>query len=270
MRVLVAGCGAMGLPMAESLLEAGIDVVGFDTRMNDKLHQSPVKMLGSVFEAKADCLLIVVRTASDVMDLCFDVQAVFSAQNPSPPSHVILSSTVAKPDVLALRERLPNSVSLVEAPMSGAPVAAQERRLSFMLAGDPKTLDQHQPIFDVMGKVSFRVGKLGDGMLVKTLNNTLAATSVLVTRRVLADAQREGVNIEQLMDVLNASSGGTWFSANFKKIDWANEGYSPNSTIGILEKDVSCAMASLTREADEFDEALLKALTMLEDRNLSV
>jgi len=267
MRVLVAGCGAMGLPMAENLYAAGFDVVGFDVRTDHKLRNSPVPMLGSVFEAEAEVLLLVVRTAKDINDVCFDAQAIFSTDNPKCPDHVIVSSTVAKPDVLALRRRLPETVSLCEAPMSGAPVAAREKRLSFMLAGDSATLDHHQPLFDAMGSHWFRVGELGCGMLVKTLNNTLAAASVLVTRRVLADARAEGVDEQQLLEVLNASSGGTWFSKNFDLIDWANEGYSIDSTIGILEKDVRCAMASLSRDADAFDDALLGALIELEVRD---
>jgi len=267
MRVLVAGCGAMGLPMAENLVAAGFDVVGFDVRTSDTLNSSPVPMLDSVHDAAAEVLLLVVRTAKDIDDVCFDVQAIFSSENPQPPKHVIVSSTVAKPDVLSLRQRLPESVSLVEAPMSGAPVAAREKRLSFMLAGDNETLDYHQPLFDAMGTHWFRVGELGCGMLVKTMNNTLAATSVLVTRRVLADARTEGVDEELLLNVLNASSGATWFSKNMDVIDWADEGYSVDSTIGILEKDVRCAMASLSRSTDEFDDALLGALAKMEARD---
>lgn len=99
-----------------------------------------------------------------------------------------------------------------------------------------------------MGAHWFRVGELGCGMLAKTLNNTFAATSVLVTRRVLADAHAERMDEQQLLEVLNASSGSTWFSKNIVVIDWANEDYAIDSTIGILEKDVRCAMASLSRQ----------------------
>jgi len=268
MRVLVAGCGAMGLPMATSLLAASVPVVGFDSQMTDQLRNGSVPMLSSVHDAKAEVLLIVVRTAADVFDLCFNKQAVFSDQNPTPPRHVILSSTVARPDVLELRKQLPDSVTLVEAPMSGAPVAAREQRLSFMLAGDSATLDRHQPLFDAMGQTCFRVGDLGCGMLVKTLNNMAAASSVLITRRILADATREGIDSQMLLDVMNASSGGSWFSSQFQSIDWANEGYSTGSTIGILEKDVRCALASLNRAADGYDAALLDALQQLTERTL--
>jgi len=260
MRVLVAGCGAMGLPMAESLLAANTEVVGFDTKMSDKLQRSALPMLDSVHDANADVLLIVVRSAKDMFELCFDTQAVFSPDNPHPPRHVIVSSTVAKPDVLRLRERLPPMVTLVEAPMSGAPIAAREQRLSFMLAGDPDVLDIHQPLFDAMGNRCFRVGELGTGMLVKTLNNTLAASSVLMTRRVLADAYAEGIDTERLLEVMNASSGATWFSENFELIEWALEAYSQESTIGILEKDLRCSLASLSRERDEIDDAILVGL----------
>ncbi len=267
MRVLVAGCGAMGLPMAEALLDAGVDVVGFDIKTTEAIEASAVPMISSVHHANADTLLLVVRSAKDIMDVCFEQQAIFSAANASQPTSVIVSSTVSSQDVLALRKRLDPAIELLEAPMSGAPIAAQERRLSFMLAGDNSVLDKHQFLFEAMGSTLFRVGNLGQGMLVKTLNNTLAACSVLVTRRVLADAEAEGVDTDLLLNVLNASSGATWFSQNFDKINWVNEGYSEQSTIGILEKDMRCALASLSRDADDFDSALIHALTQLKPRS---
>jgi L-threonate 2-dehydrogenase len=267
MRVLVAGCGAMGLPMAEALLAARVDTVGFDINLTDAIEASALPMVSSVHDAQADTLLLVVRSAQDIMDVCFDQQAIFSAANVSPPTSVIVSSTVSSGDVIALRQRLDPSIELLEAPMSGAPIAARERRLSFMLAGNSNALDKHQFLFEAMGSTFFRVGGLGQGMLVKTLNNTLAACSVLVTRRVLADAEAEGVDTDLLLNVLNASSGATWFSQNFEKIDWANEGYSAQSTIGILEKDMRSALASLSRDADDFDKALIRSLTLLKPRD---
>lgn len=267
MRVLVAGCGAMGLPMAEALLAAGVDTVGFDIHSTDAMKASALPMVSSVHDAQADTLLLVVRSAQDIMDVCFDQQAIFSSENVSKPTSVIVSSTVSSRDVIALRQRLDPSIELLEAPMSGAPIAAQERRLSFMLAGHSCALDKHQFLFEAMGSTLFRVGDLGQGMLVKTLNNTLAACSVLVTRRVLADAEAEGVDTDLLLNVLNASSGATWFSQNFEKINWANEGYSTQSTIGILEKDMRCALASLSRDDDDFDRALIHSLTQLKPRD---
>jgi len=46
-------------------------------------------------------------------------------------------------------------------------------------------------------------------------------------------------------------------------IEWANETWSASNTIGILEKDVTCAMAGLHRDVDAFDQALLEALKSL-------
>jgi 3-hydroxyisobutyrate dehydrogenase len=147
--------------------------------------------------------------------------------------------------------------------MSGAPVAAIERRLTFMLGGPTDCLDRLMPLFNAMGNNNFRLGTSGRGMLVKTLNNTVAATSVVAVRRVLAEASKAGLDAETLLAVMACSSGATWFGDNISSIEWASETWSASNTIGILEKDVKCAIEGLHRDTDAFDQALLEALKSL-------
>ena len=94
----------------------------------------------------------------------------------------------------------------------------------------------------------------------KLLNNTVAASSVVATRRILAQAQAHGIPTEALLEVLRASSGATWFSDNFTAIDWAKEGWDQNNTLGILHKDLSAAMHGRSDTECELEQALRNAL----------
>ncbi len=134
-----------------------------------------------------------------------------------------------------------------------------------MLGGSDEKLDQLMPLFNAMGSKHFRLGVFGRGMLAKTLNNTVAATSVVAVRRALADAARAGMDAQTLLQVMSASSGSTWFGDAFSSISFARENYSPDNTIGIIEKDVLCAQDGLHRKTDAFDVALLEALRSLPD-----
>ncbi len=261
MKILVAGCGAMGLPMAVALRDSGFDTVGFDTSLTKAHSDSGLCMLDHPTATGAEVLLIVVRDAAQINALCFDDQALFQTQNY--PRTVIISSTVSVPDLLSLHNRLPEDVTLVDAPMSGAPVAATEQRLTFMLGGPEHTLDKLMPLFNTMGNNCFRLGELGRGMLVKTLNNTVAVASVIAVRRVLAEAARAGLESKTLLSVMSKSSGATWYGNNISSIDWADQIYSTDNTIGILEKDLQCAIAGLHRDTDGFDLAMLEAVRSL-------
>ena len=62
---------------------------------------------------------------------------------------------------------------------------------------------------------------------------------------------------------MSESSGGTWFGNQFKVIDWAREGYSPDNTIGILEKDVNSFLKAIDKKPFPEDVLLLERLRNL-------
>jgi len=80
----MAGCGAMGLPMAERLLDAGFEVWGFDVRPASEFASFARRMIAdpAEFAARVECVFSVVRDHRQTMDLCFDQQAIFMAENP--------------------------------------------------------------------------------------------------------------------------------------------------------------------------------------------
>ncbi|MEO8164343.1 MAG: NAD(P)-binding domain-containing protein, partial [Betaproteobacteria bacterium] len=259
----VAGCGAMGLPMAQALQGAGYEVWGLDVRPAEEFGSFQSRLLDpDEFAQRVEIVIAVVRNTAQIQELCFDQQALFvRAQH---PRTLIVSSTVSPRFLPELRSRLPADVSLVDAPMSGAPHAARHRKLSFMLGGAAEDLDRLTPLFEAMGQHLFRLGPLGAGMTAKVLNNYVASTSVVAVRRVYARARELGTDLDALRAVMSASSGSTWFGDNFHDIDWSSEGYESNNTMGILEKDVLSGLDAIRNVKhagpDAFDTALLEAI----------
>jgi 3-hydroxyisobutyrate dehydrogenase len=258
----VAGCGAMGLPMAQRLLAAGFRVDGFDIRPLREFGEFAQHMdVSPDVLGHCDCVMSVVRDASETNALCFDDQALFTA--PPYPGLLVVSSTLSPRTVWTLRDRLPDDVELVDAPMSGAPHRAREGTLTFMLGGSDDAIERLRPALEVMGETLFHLGPLGAGMTIKVLNNYVAASNVAATRRSLELAQTANVDPAVLRDVMRASSGSNWYVENFDAIDWGREGYDPRNTIGILEKDVQCALDIEPDGRTPADDALLEALRHL-------
>ena len=265
--ITLAGCGSMGLPMARGLDRAGFNVSGFDIRPLSDFPEFANKMLNNSDDIEtADVMISVVRDARQTLNLCFDEQAVYLKS--MYPRILVLSSTLSPRFVRNLSIRLPSDVTMIDAPMSGAPVAAEQGSLSFMLGGHPETLNNLMPIFNRLGERIFHCGSLGAGMTYKVLNNYVAAGSVTVARRAYDMARRLDVDLVHLREVMSVSSGATWYGDRFDEISWAREGYDAGNTIGILEKDVLSALDAIKADPNcgesPMDSAILDALTKLE------
>lgn len=261
--VTVAGCGDMGAPILSTLLAAGIKANGYDPRPPDNPALLPHMLTDPAAIGHSDILMVVVRDSTQIEQLCFDDQAVYRGNRG--PGLLIVSSTVSPHSISQLRRRLPKAVRLVDAPMSGAPHAAEQASLSYMLGGDTADIDHLMPLFERLGQDITHVGALGTGMMAKVLNNYVAACSVVAVRRSLARASRSGLSTSTLRKIMSASSGATWYGNHLDDISWAQQNYNAGNTIGIIEKDVKCALDAIDQQADPFDEALLQALRELPD-----
>jgi 3-hydroxyisobutyrate dehydrogenase-like beta-hydroxyacid dehydrogenase len=262
----VAGCGRMGAPMLAALQAAGFNARGFDIKPTNTFGDLTPLMLGrDGFADGLHTLISVVRDIHQTEDVLFGAQN-FSAC----PTlrRVIISSTLSPKYVRALRDRVPQHITLIDAPMSGAAIAAQERRLSFMLGGEAHELDAAQPLFDAMGAFFHRMGGYGSGMQAKVLNNLLAAANTALTRLVLEWADQAHLDPEALLRLMHDSSGQNWFASNFDQIEFARDGLEADNSIAILVKDVESALDAAPAQADlTAPRAIQGLLRQLKPRN---
>lgn len=260
----VAGCGRMGLPMARALCNAGIETFGFDIRPADAFGDFSSRMIvdPQAFAASCDVLMTVVRDAAQTDDVLFGAQAMLAGEHRI--RTLIICSTLSPRYVTALRERVPETIELVDAPMSGAAIAAEEARLSFMLGGDAGALERLMPLFRAMGTKFHHMGDHGAGMTAKVLNNFVAASSTVAVRQSLSWASELGVDRERLLALMHDSSGQTWFGSNFDAIEFARDGYASDNTIGILEKDVESALDAV-KGRGTLPDAVIEALRELKE-----
>lgn len=249
-KIGIAGCGRMGLPMAQALQQTGFDVQGFDVRSTSEFGEFQTSMANNPSEFAHDLQTVftVVRDQKQTDELLFDDQNLVGMADAL--KLIVISSTLSPKYVRNLRDRIPEHIHLIDAPMSGAAIAAQERRLSFMLGGEAEDISQIQPYLNAMGQYFHMMGGFGAGMAAKVLNNLLAASSTVATRLVLDWADELGIEEKRLLDLMHTSSGQTWFGSNFNDIEFARDGFDLENTIGILKKDVEAAVDGAPAGAD--------------------
>ena len=265
-KIGLAGCGNMGLPMVISMVSKNIDIQGYD--IENKKSQSA---LGINFEgckksflADRNIIISVVRDEEDTLELCEGGDGLFEQQS---SKILIISSTVSPRFLMDLKSRAPKNIIVIDAPMSGATIAAKEAKLTFMVGCEKKLFVYISPLLGLMGTQINRIGNYGAGMMVKVLNNFIAASSVVSVRQVLHQAEKFELDIEALFNTIDTSSGQTWFGTNREKIEWFKESFENNNTMGILTKDVLAYVDAFENEIDkdnfvsgEISKSILEAL----------
>jgi 3-hydroxyisobutyrate dehydrogenase-like beta-hydroxyacid dehydrogenase len=252
----IAGCGTMGLPMLEVLLKNNINAFGYDILFKENFLSLENKFISSKkdFFQKVDVIFSVVRDINQTKELCEGKNGLFQLNS---PKTLIISSTLSPAFLNDFFKNAPENITMIEAPMSGAPMKAKDATLTFMVGAEKNQYENILPILNILGEKIHHIGKFGSGMSVKVLNNFVASCSVVAVRHVLSEAKYLNISSEQLLEILNCSSGKTWFSENLENIDWAKESYTKENTIGILEKDVNSYLDGLENSESETSLALL-------------
>jgi len=191
----------MGEPMLAALRAAGLPATGFDIRdPNTFAADAGITNDPDQIPQNTDVLISVVRDIPQTESLLFGSQNLIE-KLPN-LTHVVISSTVSPRYINDLIPRIP--CQLIDAPMSGAQIAAQEARLSFMLGGPKAEIAQLMPLFNAMGQHFHHMGDTGAGMAAKVLNNLLAASNTAMTRMVLDWADEAGIDEQKLLDLIHS------------------------------------------------------------------
>jgi 3-hydroxyisobutyrate dehydrogenase-like beta-hydroxyacid dehydrogenase len=113
--------------------------------------------------------------------------------------------------------------------------------MTMMVAGDASSLARCEPVFAAIAGRVFSVGSApGDAAKFKVINNLLAAVNLAAGAEALALAVRAGLDPAQVVEVVNASSGGSWIFADRMPRALAGD-YAPRAAARILAKDVGIA-----------------------------
>ncbi|RWZ52463.1 NAD(P)-dependent oxidoreductase [Labedella phragmitis] len=212
------GLGNMGGRMARCITAAGVPVLGFDTRAES--------ISGAGADAAASAVDVV--AASDVVLLSLPdsrvVEAIVYAEGFLDAVHdgqVIVDLSTSSPDstrAIATKVAERGGVYL-DAGISGGAAAAEKGTLTLMVGGDGDALEQVRSVLDHFSSTVFHCGESGAGHTVKLLNNFLNAVTLSATAEVMVAAKKAGLDLETVLDVINASSGVSFASLNrFPKI----------------------------------------------------
>ncbi len=243
-RIGFIGLGVMGRPMARNLLRGGFDVVAF-TRDRDVLAEIAAEgaEAGSGpadVASRSDVVITMLPTSAVVAEVVGGPGGVLEGARPG--SLVVDMSTI-DPSVSrslagAARER---GVGMLDAPVSGGDVGAQQGALSIMVGGDAADFERAGPVFAALGKTVVHVGPHGAGQVVKACNQIVVGITYAAVSEALVLGSKAGVDPALILDVL---SGG--LAANrimeVRRRNFLEHDFTPGFKIDLHHKDLTIAL----------------------------
>ena len=247
----VIGVGAMGGPIARRLHEAGFAVTVCD---QNESTLTRVAASGAVAVRQAahcgacDVVLVLVATPQQVRQVVAGEDGLVTGVQSGHRPIVLIMSTVPGHVVIDLQSAVASSgVRLLDAPISGGLLRAEEGTLSVMAGGDKSDLQAVQPVLDVIATDVFHCGPLGSGATIKIVNNIVGTANTLVLAEACRIALECGLDLDETVRVLDASSGRTYLTGSpgevpqfFARLTRTRQDF--DSLTAIMRKDFSLAV----------------------------
>ncbi len=119
-------------------------------------------------------------------------------------------STIAPPDTLRIGAVLAaEGARMLDAPVTGSSPRAEDGTLTIMVGGSEGDFARVLPLLEVMGKLIVHVGELGQGEMLKLINNSLGAANAAALAEALILARATGIDLDALEKVVGAGSGAS-------------------------------------------------------------
>lgn len=248
MKVGFVGLGAMGLPMAKRVVGGG-----FQTFTTFHRNREPADTLASMGACVVDTPALVARAADVIItivpadaELKETVLGANGLLEGFSPGKILIDMTTATAMSLQEIGRTLATVGgrILDAPVSGGTAGAARGTLTIMVGGDPSLLEECRPLLETMGNRIVHVGPIGQGKVVKMINQMMAAVHLITIGEAFTLGIRCGADPATLYEVIKDSSGYS------KMMDLRLPGFllagsfEPGFKLDLMKKDVNIALDS--------------------------
>jgi 2-hydroxy-3-oxopropionate reductase len=206
--VAVIGLGAIGLPVAINLAKKGVKVHIWnrsDAAALKAMEAGAIR-IASLSDIDAPIVLSVLPDMPQVDDVL--ANGLSTALQPG--DIFVVMGTVSPVAVRKLGDQLhERGVHLLDAPVSGGDVGAQNATLSIMVGGDIEVLKVVQPIYEKIGSTIRHLGPLGSGEIAKACNQIVVAVTLSALAEALTLGRKSGLDDAMLLDILAGGLAGS-------------------------------------------------------------
>jgi 3-hydroxyisobutyrate dehydrogenase-like beta-hydroxyacid dehydrogenase len=244
----------MGTPMATRLLRGGHDLTVWNRSAE---RTAPLAKEGATVAsapakaaAGADFVITMLATPEALEQVLFGSEGVASALSPS--QILIDMSTVGPDEVRSAAARLPEGVSLIDAPVRGSVPQATSGKLEVFAGATDENFERVRPILELLGKVR-HTGGPGSGAAMKLVANLVLGAAIVTLGEALALGESLELERGLLFDVLTDSQIGPVVKAKRANIESGN--FSPSFKLRHAAKDLKLVTEAAAARRRELKQA---------------
>jgi 3-hydroxyisobutyrate dehydrogenase-like beta-hydroxyacid dehydrogenase len=207
------GLGIMGSRMAANVRRAGYELTvwthtpGKAERWAAEHGATAVASPAEVAQA-SDIVVSMVVDGAQVASVLVGENGVLEAAHEG--LLCVDCSTIAPADTRRIGAALNAAgVALVDAPVTGSSPRAEEGSLTIMVGGEPTDFARARALLEAMGSLIVHVGELGQGEMLKLINNSMGAANAAALAEALLVADATGVDLDALQQVVAGGSGAS-------------------------------------------------------------
>ncbi len=212
-RVGFLGLGIMGSRMAANLARAGHQLTVW-THTPGKAeewaseHGATAAQTPAEVAERSDVVVSMVVDGAQVAEILLGEGGVVESAHQG--LLCVDMSTIGPADARRIGAALQEQgVGMIDAPVTGSSPRAEEGSLTIMVGGPRESFERVQPLLERMGRVIAYVGELGQGQMLKLINNSLGAANAAAVAEALVLARATGVDLDALVEVTSAGSGAS-------------------------------------------------------------
>ena len=255
MKIGFIGLGNMGSGMALNLVKANQEVNIYDINKDviDDLSEKGCIGCSDIISAvkNRDVVITMLPEGTHVREVYLDKLGVIENSNKN--TLLIDCSTIDIESIKTVGAKAnQNNMHIIDAPVSGGVVGADNGTLTFMVGGSEESFNLALPILNVMGKKVVHAGELGAGLAAKICNNMILGISMIGLSESFAMAKKLGLEQSKFFEISSKATGMSWAMLNHLPVAdiietaAANNYFKPGFAASMMVKDLSLAQSAAT------------------------
>jgi 2-hydroxy-3-oxopropionate reductase len=244
MKIGFIGLGIMGKPMAANLIKAGYKPYVYSRSLGpvtELAAQGAVACQNAQEVAdQSEIVFLMLPDTPDVEKVLFGADGVSSGIKAG--AILVDMSSISPIATRQFAEKLKTQeVEMLDAPVSGGQIGAQNATLSIMVGGKEEIFEKVKPFFEKMGKNIIRIGGNGDGQVCKVANQIVVALTIEAVSEALLLASKAGADVGKVREALL----GGFAQSRILELHGArmiNRTFQPGFRIKLHQKDLNLAL----------------------------
>ncbi|WP_057743071.1 NAD(P)-dependent oxidoreductase [Liquorilactobacillus capillatus] len=218
MKIGFVGTGVMGGAIIKNLMAAGHSLTVFN-----RTKQKADKLItaGAVWAptpkavaAQSDIVFTMVGFPKDVEQVYFSKEGLFAGLHKGATAIDMTTSRPSLATKIAAAGKQ-HGFNILDAPVSGGDIGAQNATLTIMVGGDEECYRQMIPLFKTIGKTANYFGLAGAGQHAKMANQIMIAGTMTGLTEMLLYTRQAGLDEQKILETLSSGGADNWSMDNY-------------------------------------------------------